>query len=73
MRKHRENLPERRRCIEAALVRLFAERPEYKARRVGQVTCQLLIGGYVAESFPRGAGGVPKDSEVESILDGVAA
>ena len=39
--------------------------------RAGQITCRLAF--YLAPDFPRGPDGVPKDSEVEAILDGVAA
>lgn len=72
MRGFRESYPERRRAeIKAALTRLFREYPEYRGRRVGQITCQLLF--YLPEDFPRGPDGVPKDAEVEAILDGECA
>ena len=72
MRAWRESYPERRRCaIEEAIARLFAERPEYRTRRTGQVTCALIK--YLDPDFPRGQEGYPKDAEVEEILSGVAA
>jgi hypothetical protein len=73
MRKRRESFPDRRRqAIERAIAALFADRPEYRARRVGQITC-TLIRNYVPEDFPRGDIGMPRDREVEVILDGEAA
>ncbi len=60
----------RRKAIERAIAGLFAERPEYRARRVGQITCALI--DHLGPEFPRGDRGVPKDHEVEAILDGVA-
>jgi hypothetical protein len=72
MQQRRESYPERRRAaIEQAIALLFAERPEYRGRRVGQITCGLLR--YIGPDFPRGELGAPKDAEVEAILDGVAA
>jgi len=72
MRARRESYPERRRAaIAAAIARLFAERPEYRTRRAGQVTCALI--NYIGPDFPRGQDGAPKDAEVEAILEGVAA
>jgi Domain of unknown function (DUF3854) len=72
MRARREDYPERRRqYIVEAMTRLFAERPEYRTRRPGQVTCALV--GYLDPDFPRGQDGYPKDAEVEEILSGVAA
>jgi hypothetical protein len=72
-RKRRESFPDRRRqAIERAIAALFGDRPEYRARRVGQITC-ALIRNYVPEDFPRGDIGMPKDREVEVILDGEAA
>jgi DNA-binding transcriptional ArsR family regulator len=72
MRQAREGLPwQRRICIERAIARLFAARPEYRARRVGQITCALI--DHLGPDFPRGQIGVPKDAEVEAILDGFAA
>jgi hypothetical protein len=72
MRAWRESYPERRRCaIGEAIARLFAERPEYRSRRAGQVTCALIK--YLDPDFPRGQEGYPKDAEVEEILEGVAA
>lgn len=72
MRKYRECFPERRSAaIAEAIALLFAERPEYRARRVGQITCALPQ--YLAPDFPRGpsgVGGLPKDAEVEALLDG---
>jgi len=71
MRQNRESSPwHRRKAIERAIARLFAERPEYRARRVGQITCALV--DHLGRDFPRGQIGVPKDDEVEAILDGVA-
>jgi hypothetical protein len=61
----------RRRAIEEAIARLFAERPEYRNRRTGQVTCALI--NYLSPDFPRGQDGAPKDGEVEAILEGAAA
>jgi hypothetical protein len=72
MRETRESYPERRReAIKAALARLFQERPEYRGRRAGQITCRLAF--YFSPDFPRGRDGMPKDAEVEAILDGAAA
>jgi hypothetical protein len=72
MRDRRESYPERRReAIVAAIARLFAERPEFRFRRAGQVTCALI--DYLPPDFPHGPNGVPKDAEVEAILNGVAA
>jgi Bifunctional DNA primase/polymerase, N-terminal/Primase C terminal 1 (PriCT-1) len=72
MRKAREGYPERRReAIEAALAHLFREHPEYRGRRVGQITCRLVF--HLPADFPRGPDGVPRDVEVEAILDGGAA
>ena len=48
-----------------------AERPEYRTRRAGQVTCALVK--YLDPDFPQGQEGYPKDAEVESILEGAAA
>jgi hypothetical protein len=73
MRRRRESYPDHRReAIKDAIGRLFSERPEYRSRRAGQIVCALAMG-YIGPDFPRGAAGVPKDAEVESILDGVAA
>jgi hypothetical protein len=72
MRETRESYPERRReAIKAAIARLFQERPEYRGRRAGQITCRLAF--YFSPDFPRGPDGMPKDAEVEAILDGAAA
>jgi hypothetical protein len=72
MRDRREGYAERRRqYIAAAIARLFAERPEYRTRRAGQVTCALI--NYIGPDFPRGQDGAPKDAEVEAILEGRAA
>jgi hypothetical protein len=72
MRERREGYAERRRqAIEAAIAELFRERPEYLRRRVGQISCALAH--YLGPDFPRGQDGLPKDAEVELILDGVAA
>jgi hypothetical protein len=72
MRAHRDGYAERRRrAIEEAIARLFQERPEYRGRRVGQITC--AIARYVGPDFPRGQDGYPKDAEVEAILSGAAA
>jgi hypothetical protein len=71
MRQKREESPWRRRvAIERAIARLFAERPEYRGRRVGQITARLVH--YLGPDLPRGTLGAPKDHEVEAILDGVA-
>jgi hypothetical protein len=72
MRERREARPrERRDAIAAAIVRLFAECPEYRSRRVGQITCKLP--DYLAADFPRGEVGLPKEAEVEQVLGGEAA
>ena len=72
MRLRREAVPENRReAIRQAIDRLFSERPEYRTRRVGQITCALI--NYIGADFPRGSIGHPKDCEVEELLDGVAA
>ena len=72
MQHRRESYPDRRReAIAAAISRLFSERPEYRTRRPGQVTCALP--NYLDPDFERGTKGLPKDAEVEAILDGVAA
>jgi hypothetical protein len=72
MRAARQSYPERRReYIAEAIARLFEERPEYRTRRVGQVTCALIK--YLDPAFPQGQDGYPKDAEVEAILSGVAA
>ena len=72
MRERREGGAERRRrAIEAAIAELFRERPEYRGRRVGQVTC--AIAHYLDPDFPRGPEGLPRDAEVEAILEGLAA
>jgi uncharacterized protein DUF3854 len=72
MCRHRERRPvKRREAIEAAIAYLFAERPEYRTRRVGQITCALPR--YLPADFPRGPDGLPKDAEVEALVDGVAA
>lgn len=63
---------ERQEAIRAAIARLFSDRPEYRSRRVGQITCAITMH-YLGPDFPRGTLGVPKDAEVESILDGAAA
>ena len=70
--EQREGYPKRRRQhISAALARPFSERPEYRSRRPGEVTCALI--GYLAPDFPRGPAGAPKDAEVEELLAGAAA
>jgi hypothetical protein len=72
MRERRESYPGRRRqAIQEAIARLFAERPEFRTRRPGQVTCALIK--YLDPDFPRGSEGYPKDAEVEAILSGAAA
>jgi hypothetical protein len=72
MREARESFSARRReAIEAAIAQLFREHPEYRGKRVGQITCQLMF--YLPDDFLRGSIGAPKDAEVEAILDGVAA
>jgi hypothetical protein len=68
-RERRESYPARRREAIAGLIAcLFAEHPEYRDRRVGQITCALAR--YVGPDFPRGPDGLPKDAEVEALLDG---
>ncbi|MBV9452647.1 MAG: hypothetical protein JOZ19_00780 [Rubrobacter sp.] len=52
------------------LARLFAERPEYRGRRTGQISCRLPW--YLPADFPHGPDGLSKDAEVEAILDGEA-
>jgi len=70
-RERRESYPARRRAAIASLIaRLFAERPEYRARRVGQIVC--AVAAYVGPEFPRGPDGLPKDREVEELLAGRA-
>ena len=59
---------DRRTWIGDAIAGLFADRPEFKARRVGQITCELR--DYLEPDYPRGPDGYPKDDEVEEILDG---
>jgi hypothetical protein len=72
MREYRESTPHRRRkAIEQAVACLFAERPEYRGRRAGQITC--MLPWYLPADFPRGPDGVPKDTEVEAILGGEVA
>jgi len=72
MREDRESYPERPRDDGiAAIAALFRERPEYRGRRVGQITARLVH--YVGPDIPRGQDGAPKDREVEAILDGHAA
>jgi Domain of unknown function (DUF3854) len=72
MQERREARPkERQAAIRDALARLFAERPEYRTRRAGQITCALI--NYIGPDFPRGQDGAPKDAEVEAILEGAAA
>jgi hypothetical protein len=72
MQCFRESYPERRRgAIKAAIARLFREHPECRGRRAGQITCRLV--SYLSPDFPRGPDGVPKDAEVEAILDGERA
>jgi hypothetical protein len=76
MRQRRESFPDRRRAaIRQAVDRLFAERPEYQGRRVGQIRCAIVMFDLVADGFPRGSLGPPTDREVELILreNGVAA
>ncbi len=70
MCENRENAHERRRdAISAAIGRLFCERPEYRRRRVGQITCAIINMG-LPNDFPHGigAGGAPKDHEIAAIL-----
>jgi hypothetical protein len=72
MRAHRDGYAERRRrAIEEVIARLFQERPEFRGRRAGQITC--AIARYIGQDFPRGQDGYPKDAEVEEILSGAAA
>jgi hypothetical protein len=72
MRGRREgSVGRRRQAIEAAIAELFRERPEYRGRRVGQVTCAIVH--YLGPDFPPGLDGLPKDAEVEAILEGMAA
>jgi hypothetical protein len=70
MQARREAAPgDRQDAIKAAIARLFAEKPEYRGRRAGQITCALQL----PPDFPRGPDGYPKDAEVEAILRGAAA
>jgi hypothetical protein len=72
MRRRRDDRGGRRRqAIEEAIARLFAELPEYRTRRAGQVTCALVR--YLDPDFPQGLDGYPKDAEVEEIMSGSAA
>jgi hypothetical protein len=72
MQQRREKAPDRRReAIKAAVARLLHERPEYRTRRAGQITCALV--NYLPPDFPQGTEGFPKDVEVEELLEGVAA
>jgi Mn-dependent DtxR family transcriptional regulator len=72
-RERREDYPRRRReAIERAITRLFTDNPEFRDRRAGQIVCALVMR-YIGPDFPRGPDGMPKDSEVEEILSGVAA
>jgi hypothetical protein len=67
MEERREAAPESRaRVVEEALVRLFRERPEYRRRRVGQITCALPR--YLSPE-PLDSGGLPKDREVAVVLE----
>ncbi len=71
MRERRASAPARRRdAIGAAIGRLFSECPEYRDRRVGQITCAIINMG-LPDDFPRGvgAGGAPKDHEIAAILE----
>ena len=73
MQERRESYPDRRReAIAAAITRLFAEKPEARTWRPGRITCAIVMR-YIGPDFPRGQDGMPKDAEVEAILDGVAA
>jgi len=73
MRERREGAQDgRQEAIRAAIARLFSDRPEYRGRRVGQITCAITMH-YLGPDFLRGTLGAPKDAEVESILDGAAA
>jgi hypothetical protein len=70
IREFRESYPERRReAIEQAVACLFAERPESRSWRVGQITCGIIVS-YLGQDFPRGPDGMPKDAEVEAVLRG---
>lgn len=51
---------DRRQTIEAAVENLFSRRPEFRERRVGQITCTLYFEGYI--DFP------VKDAEVAAVL-----
>jgi len=74
MREQRESRPDRRRAqIARAIADLFAAKPEFRGRRVGQITCALYDYLPPPPIFPRGAEGAPKDHEVQEILDGRAA
>lgn len=71
MDERREKAPaSRREAIEQGLVRLFREKPEFWNRRVGQITCELILR-YIGSDFPRGVdpGGPPTDAEVLEILE----
>jgi hypothetical protein len=72
MQERREARPrERQAAIRDALARLFAECPEYRTRRTGQVTCALI--NYISPDLVRGPEGAPKDAEVEAVLQGAVA
>jgi hypothetical protein len=70
MREFRESFARRRRtALASGIAWLFAARPEYRGRHVGQITCALIH--YIGEDFPCGGLGAPKGAEVEAILEGV--
>lgn len=76
MRQRRESFAERRlRATKEAVARLFAQRPEYRTRRSGQVRCGLVMFDVLLDGFPYGNVGPPTDQEVELVVseDGVAA
>ncbi len=55
----------RQRWIEQAVANLFADHPEYRSRRVGQVVC--MLHDYLPDDSLRGSG-YPKDAEVLEAL-----
>ena len=69
-RRCERRLEGRRAYLERAVAALMRDRPEYRRRRVGQITC-AVITGYIGPDFPRGVdpGGPPTDAEVAVILE----
>lgn len=61
---------ERRDAVARAVQDLLEARPEFRERRVGQITCGVIMWGHLPEDFPRSVdpGGFPKDREVAEVL-----